>query len=80
MTSRRLSSVKSRDRRLFSPIRSSIWASTFSSLVMAVVIITRLAAYNTSSNASSRPVSFAYTRRVRRACEALTKRPFWSFR
>ncbi len=36
MTSRRLSIVKSRDLRLPSPMRSSMWASTFSSLAIAV--------------------------------------------
>ena len=42
MTSRMLSSVKSRDLRLLSPMRSSMWASTLSSLAMAVFMISRL--------------------------------------
>ena len=43
-TSRRLSSVKSRDRRLPSAIRLSVCASTFSSLAIAVAMISRLLA------------------------------------
>ena len=59
MTSRRLSSVKSRDLRLLSPIRSSMCASTFSSLAMAVSMISRLLVVQHVVERLVCPVSFA---------------------
>ena len=55
-------------------------ASTLSSLVMAVPMISRLHAYTTSSKGFSCPVSLLYTRRIRRAWPASMKMPFRSLR